>query len=157
MFDNVDTNNLTTSIEECKNGIVTNNSKNFLSWMKGSNSWNTKAKLLLQNELTSLQAMYTELQILLDTYSKIVKMIGVYKKLQQTIEELKNKIAYLECNLYINEEYSTVDAEGTEVTKTKTVIDESVAAKIKTYEKMIETTKLEMQELEISINNLATV
>ena len=99
-YENINVNQLRSSIRQCLNSIDYSESKEVLSSIKNNGVWNTASRNTLSTALDKLvDTRYKDLEKTLKAYLKIVDKIEEYQKLSKQIDGLNSELSTMNSNL----------------------------------------------------------
>ena len=99
-YENINVNQLRSSIRQCLNSIDYSESKEVLSSIKNNGVWNTASRNTLSTALDKLvDTRYKDLEKTLKAYLKIVDKIEEYQKLSKQIDGMNSELSTMNSNL----------------------------------------------------------
>lgn len=99
-FESVNTTSLRNALNQCKNSINHNTSKELINSISNKNTWESESQENLKRALTALNDVrYSELEETINNYLSIVNDIERYQTLQKTNTSLRQQCNNLQRSL----------------------------------------------------------
>lgn len=149
-FENINVNSLRSALNDCKRSLNYDTTKTLKNNIASSNEWQSDAKTNLNNALITLtDVRYKELESKITNYLNVVTKIENYKKLEESVKNLRRDIRSLSENLY-KEEKNTIFG----ITYYKDVKDEKIASLMSSKSQLILENIKKMHEIEQQVADL---
>lgn len=149
-FESINVNSLRSALNDCKRSLNYDTTKTLKNNIASSNEWQSDAKKNLNNALkTLIDVRYKELESKITNYFNVVTKIENYKKLEESVKNLRRDIKILSENLY-KEEKNTIFG----ITYYKDVKDEKIASLMSSKSQLILENIKKMHEIEQQVADL---
>lgn len=149
-FESINVNSLRSALNNCKRSLNYDTTKTLKNNIASSNVWQSDAKTNLNNALITLtDVKYKELESKITDYLNVVTKIENYKRLEESVKNLRRDIRSLSENLY-KEEKNTIFG----ITYYKDVKDEKIASLMSSKSQLILENIKKMKEIEQQVADL---
>lgn len=149
-FESINVNSLRSALNDCKRSLNYDTTKTLKNNIASSNEWQSDAKTNLNKALITLtDVKYKELESKITDYLNVVTKIENYKKLEESVKNLRRDIRSLSENLY-KEEKNTIFG----ITYYKDVKDEKIASLMSSKSQLILENIKKMKEIEQQVADL---